>query len=113
MDINNISNFNQNFNRGTRLPDSTSFDRRNTNNSPYTDSRASSLDANKGPIGYGVNRKPMEGTFKSMDGRELATKDQAFVANKELYKKIGREVRGQEENPNAFNLNNFYKYDKQ
>jgi hypothetical protein len=48
-----------------------------------------------------------------MDGRDWATKDQAFVANKELYNKIGKEIRGEKVNPDAFNLNNFYKFNKQ
>ena len=96
------------------LSPATSFERRNNYaNTPYSDNNSSNAN-NRGPIGYGgINRQPKNEVYKSMDGRDWATKDQAFVANKELYNKIGKEVRGEEVNHDAFNLNNFYKYNQQ
>ena len=35
-----------------------------------------------------------------------------MVANKEYYKKIGRDINHKPNNPDAFNITNFYHFDK-
>lgn len=95
------NNFNNNsFNR--ELPNSNSFQRRNdynTSNSSFNQNNQNN---------FSQNGKP----FKSIDGREWQTRDQSMVANKEYYRKIGRELNHKPDNPEAFNLNNFYKFNK-
>ena len=97
------NNFGGGFNR---LPDPNSFKRRNNYNS------FSSIDSNSisNPISNRFNQN--NGPVSSIDGRKWTTRDQAMVANKEYYKKIGRELNHKQENPEAFNLTNFYRFNK-
>ena len=83
-----------------KLPDPTSFQRRNTYNSPNNASpEAPNLYKNK--LGYDGEH------FKSLDGRKWSTADQSIVANRELYNKMGREINHQTDDPTVFNLTNF------
>ncbi len=82
-----------------RLPDPTSFQRRNSYNS-------------KNPNSPQVGNMYKGEGFKSLDGRSWKTQDESIVANRELYNKIGREINHQPENPEAFNLANFNRFNK-
>ncbi len=93
-----------NFNNGgfNRLPNQNSFQRRNDfgNNNPSI------------PNGFN-NRYSRDGApVQSIDGRKWETRDQAMVANKEYYREIGRKINNKPNNPDAFNLTNFYKFNK-
>lgn len=96
-----------NFNRQgiDRLPDPTSFQRRSTYSSSNPQSpQAPNLYKNK----FSGDGQP----FQSLDGRKWETRDQQMVANKEYYNKMGREINHKPENPEAFNLTNFYHFNK-
>ena len=87
------------------LPDPNSFQRRVTYNTSNNNTpQANNLMKNK----FSRDGMPIE----SLDGRKWETRDQAMVANKEYYKKLGRDINHKEENPEAFNLTNFYKFNK-
>ena len=86
------------------LPNPNSFQRRESYTTPNNVSQANNISNNK----FSRDGMPIE----SLDGRKWETRDQAMVANKEYYKKLGKDINHKEENPEAFNLNNFYKFNK-
>ena len=87
-----------------KLPDPTSFQRRNSYNSKNPDSpQADNMYKNRFQQGPG---------FQSVDGRRWKTKDYSFIANKETYNKIGRDISHRPENPESFNLTNFNRLNK-
>lgn len=121
--VNNFGGFNGGFNQ---LPNQNSFQRRsnfngnnnvpsklnnNVNNHMSSNlNRKMPSNANNSSF---QNRYSADGkSIKSLDGREWETRDQAMVANKEYYKKLGRDINHTKENPEAFNLTNFYKFNK-
>ena len=96
------NNFGGGFNR---LPDSSSFQRKSDYGNLNSQIPSS---PNAFQNRYSADNKPIE----SLDGRKWETRDQAMVANKEYYKKIGNEINHKPGNPDAFNLTNFYKFNK-
>ncbi len=89
----------------SRLPDPNSFQRRVTYNSSNNSDASNSNSINNR---FSKNGGPIS----SLDGRKWQTRDQAMIANKEYYKKIGRDINHKEMNSEAFNLTNFYHFDK-
>ncbi len=128
---NNFGGFNGGLNGGfkggfNQLPNQNSFQRRTdfngVNNTPQNlnnngiNHKPSNLNSN---IPSNANNRNFQNKYSadgepivSLDGRKWETRDQAMVANKEYYKKLGRDINHTKENPEAFNLTNFYKFNK-
>ncbi len=88
-----------------KLPNPNSFERRTSYNSLND-----SIPSNPNLINNRFSQNG--GPISSLDGRKWQTRDQAMIANKEYYKKIGRDINHKEMNSEAFNLTNFYHFDK-
>ena len=96
------NNFGGGFNR---IPNPNSFQRRNDYGSV---NNSNQFQQN----GFGNQYSADGAPIQSLDGRKWETRDQAMVANKEYYKKIGRDINHKPNNPDAFNITNFYHFDK-
>lgn len=120
--VNNFGGFNGGFNQ---LPNQNSFQRRNdfngNNNVPqnFNNNGINHMPSNLNSNIPNPNNNNFQNKYSadgepivSLDGRKWETRDQAMVANKEYYKKLGRDINHKAENPEAFNLTNFYKFNK-
>lgn len=80
----------------TRLPDPTSFQRRNNYHS-------------KNPASPQAGNM-YKNNFKSIDGRNWGSQDQTIAANRELYTSLNRDPNHKAQNPQTFGQTNFNRF---
>ena len=79
-----------------KLPDPTSFQRRNSYNGQNpTSPQAQNIYKNN---------------FKSIDGRQWGSQDQMIAANREAYNSMGRDSEYSSQTPESYNMQNFNKW---
>ena len=79
-----------------KLPDPTSFQRRNNYNS-------------KNPASPEATNM-YKNNFKSIDGRQWGSQDQTIAANRELYTSFNRDSNNRTQSPESYNMQNFNRF---